>query len=570
MNDYTFEEPMSVEELKEINFDRLSKQEKLRVKLRGRPTPIIQLSCPSKCHGKIYIKSFKEKYFQERDWLCSSNVDNSLYCFPCLLFNKGSRSNFVSPGFRNISCISTRLKEHERTEGHIDSLVSLKLLSKSGIEESLGLAQNKSISDYNKKVKENLEVLKYVIKVLFFLGTHDLPLRGDNEGDSSVNKGVFLDMLDLLADDIPLLQSHLNNTLGSTCKLTSPEIQNEILDSVLQVFRRKVIFEISQANYLAVIADESTDICGQPQLVIVFRYINKLSGQVVERFWGYFCPKSVNAEGISKCILEQLKIVLQENQVKLIAQTFDGAKVMEGKDRGVQARVRNVYKRAHYTDFHQMQLVIKKACEQNQESIEFFENIRKLSSFFNKSVESKGIEKECTGGSLPTGSCTRWSYISRTLTRLASYFNEYKTCFQKISTTSKVSKTAFKAKTFKVLFDSKKFSNLLSFFQPIFSHVQTIFLKLQSVRATADFVNDSFREFREYIEGIEVCDLPIDIQETASEVILKILLELEKRFQNIETGHLVAHQIFRKDFYKSRSDLQLGFFLVIFQKSTLQ
>ena len=87
--------------------------------------------------------------------------------------------------------------------------------------------------------------------------------------------------------------------------------------------------------------------------------------------------------------------------------------------------------------------------------------------------------------------------------------------------------------------------------------MQTIFLKLQSVKATADFVNDSFREFREYIE---VCDLPIDIQETASEVILKILLELEKRFQNIETGHLVAHQIFRKDVYKSRSDLQLGFF----------
>ena len=105
---------------------------------------------------------------------------------------------------------------------------------------------------------------------------------------------------------------------------------------------------------------------------------------------GLFFPKSVNAEGISKCILEQLKIVLQENQVKLIAQTFDGAKVMEGKERGVQARIRNVYKRDHYTHCHchQMQLVIKKACEQNQGSVEFFENIRKLSSFFNKSVES--------------------------------------------------------------------------------------------------------------------------------------------------------------------------------------
>ena len=262
--------------------------------------------------------------------------------------------------------------------------------------------------------------------------------------------------------------------------------------------------------------------------------------------------------------------MLQENQVKLIAQTFDGAKVMEGKERGVQARIRNVYKRAHYTHCHQMQLVIKKACEQNQESVEFFENIRKLSSFFNKSVESKKIEKQCTGGSLPTGSSTRWSYFSRTLTRLASYFNEYKTCFQQISTTSKVSKTVCKAKNFKVLFDSNSFFNFLSFFQPIFSQVQLIFLNLQSVRATADLVNNSFTEFREYIEGIEVSDLPFDIQETAREVIQKILVELEKRFQDIETGHLVAHQIFRKDFYKSRSDIQLGVVLVIFQKFTLQ
>ena len=68
---------------------------------------------------------------------------------------------------------------------------------------------------------------------------------------------------------------------------------------------------------------------------------------------------------------------------------------MEGKERGVQARVKNIYRRAHYTHCHchQMQLVVKKACEQNEESIEFFENVRKISSFFNKSVESKRIEK---------------------------------------------------------------------------------------------------------------------------------------------------------------------------------
>ena len=35
---------MSVEELKRINFERLLKTEEVRVKLRGRPTPMIQVS----------------------------------------------------------------------------------------------------------------------------------------------------------------------------------------------------------------------------------------------------------------------------------------------------------------------------------------------------------------------------------------------------------------------------------------------------------------------------------------------------------------------------------------------
>ena len=36
-----------------------------------------------------------------------------------------------------------------------------------------------------------------------------------------------------------------------------------------------------------------------------------------------------------------------------------------------------------------MQLVVKKTCEKNEESIEFFENVRKIKQFFNKPVESK-------------------------------------------------------------------------------------------------------------------------------------------------------------------------------------
>jgi len=56
---------MTVEELKRMNFERLSKTEKLKVKVRGRPTPMTQISQAASSNGKKYIRSFKERYFHE-------------------------------------------------------------------------------------------------------------------------------------------------------------------------------------------------------------------------------------------------------------------------------------------------------------------------------------------------------------------------------------------------------------------------------------------------------------------------------------------------------------------------
>ena len=359
MNKFLYEDdvPLTVEEIKSINFDSLSKQDQLRVKQRGRPTPQINLSKQSSSHGKMYTRRFKDVYFKRKEWLCASDVDNALYCFPCLVFNKGSRrSSFVKNGFKNIGCLSVRLREHECTKDHIDSLISLKLLSDSGVEQNLGLAQNKDIIAHNARVKKNLEILNDVISAIFFLGAHELPFRGSKKG----NNGIFLDLLELMSKKSTILHNHLNNRLGSACKLTSPDIQNQILDSVVEVYRQQVLLEISQASYVSVMADESVDISGQTQLVIVFRYINNKAGLVVDRLWGYFNPYSIDADGISKCLLKELNVVIREND-KLISQTFDGFNVVYGKEKEVQSKLKKVYNRAHYTHCHghQMQLVRK-------------------------------------------------------------------------------------------------------------------------------------------------------------------------------------------------------------------
>ena len=65
---------------------------------------------------------------------------------------------------------------------------------------------------------------------------------------------MFLDVEDLLSENSSSLHAHLSNSLGSACKLTFPDIQNEILDSVFEVFipqicLKSIILKVFLINY---------------------------------------------------------------------------------------------------------------------------------------------------------------------------------------------------------------------------------------------------------------------------------------------------------------------------------
>lgn len=76
-------------------------------------------------------------------------------------------------------------------------------------------------------------------------------------------------------------------------------------------------------------ADDTTDVSAQTQTVLVFRY--ELNGQVHERFWGFSNPEKQDADGLSKCILQQINPIFENNSEKLIAHTYEGATVMRGR-----------------------------------------------------------------------------------------------------------------------------------------------------------------------------------------------------------------------------------------------
>lgn len=59
----------------------------------------------------------------------------------------------------------------------------------------------------------------------------------------------------------------------------SKTIQNELLKSMLSVCQKEISLEIKKADYLAIMADETTDISTVFPLVIVYRYIVNDTGR---------------------------------------------------------------------------------------------------------------------------------------------------------------------------------------------------------------------------------------------------------------------------------------------------
>ena len=88
----------------------------------------------------------------------------------------------------------------------------------------------------------------------------------------------------------PLLSQHLES--ATVFKETSKAIQNDILHSIAMVIKADIDREMNAAPFIAVQADDTTDVSCQCQLSVILRYVNE-KGNVRERFLGF---EDVSAE----------------------------------------------------------------------------------------------------------------------------------------------------------------------------------------------------------------------------------------------------------------------------------
>lgn len=379
-------------------------------------------------------------------------------------------------------------------------------------------------------------------------------MRGHDESVGSVNPGVFRGLIDFASKLDSDLKTHIENS--TVFKGYSKTIQNDILSSVLKVYRDRVILEISKAPFVAVMADDTTDVSEVTQMVIVVRYL--LEGKLVERFWGYFNPDRTTADGLSNCLMEQLQIILGPNTDKLIAQTFDGASVMKGNRGGVQVKVRAVYKNAWYVHCyaHQLNLILSKAGRVNKGSRIFFSNIDSIPTFFSDSPARLKVLKKHMEVRVPRPSGVRWNFHERTVSTVHKYFEPLVNCMEELQSGDFTNETVSKAGGFLNYFQQEKFLFWLKLFSRIMQPVQILYNQMQARTLTIDKAKSNIAAFKQNMEEIRNSSLTShssqSLRAEAIEVLDNVISDLESRFSF--SGHLILSQLFDKTRFAEYKD----------------
>ncbi|KAF0747558.1 zinc finger MYM-type protein 1-like, partial [Aphis craccivora] len=357
-----------------------------------------RLVCYPKTKFGKTMRHFSSKWFDSYNWLEYSVIDNSAFCFPCRFFSKNKdKPIFISIGFKNWKNAldqNSGLKKHHNSEEH--KISNTMWVSYSDMKKLNNLSVASFINEGHKKlVIENQNYIKMIGRTLLYTAIQGISQRGDNVEESCANRGNFIELLNLIGDISNEFKSK-RNTLPNNTKYTSPQIQNEIFSIFNKMIRNNIIDEFQNCQYFSIIVDETKDITKVEQLSVILRYY--LDGIIYERFMGFKAAQLL----IASSLFQYIKEILSVNNVdilKCVAQTYDGASVMSGKNHGVQALFRQEVPQAIYVHCynHRLNLVISDVCKNISTVKMFFDIVENLYVFVSGSaIHSKSVEIQTT------------------------------------------------------------------------------------------------------------------------------------------------------------------------------
>ncbi|XP_019813439.2 zinc finger MYM-type protein 1 isoform X4 [Bos indicus] len=321
-------------------------------------------------------RSIKKSYFQRLENSIKKDV---IFCYSCQLFcqkkfNYG-RESLRAQGISHWKKTMEKFRKHEKSEMHLKSLQFWREY------QFCDEAVNDTLSNQSKQIEGNKKYLKLIIENILFLGKQCLFLKGNDQSISSVNKGNFLELLEIRAKDKGEEIFRLMNSQVDF--YNSTQIQNDIIEIIKTEILQDIVNEINVSSAFSVICDETTDGATKGQFSVCVRYPQKTSKAVLikERFLGFIDVEEMTGTSLHRSIkayLQQIGVDLN----KIRGQAYDSTSNWKGKLKKIAAEFKKEEPRALYLHCytHCLDLAVIRFCKEVKE---LRSALNTLSSLFN-------------------------------------------------------------------------------------------------------------------------------------------------------------------------------------------
>ena len=105
----------------------------------------------------------------------------------------------------------------------------------------MSLARRNEIKRHNYEVRQNLEILKTVTEAVLYLSKQELPFRGHDGFEGSLNKGNYGELLECFGKFESVFERRLHSRLAESDIVGNrrftevfPEIQNDLINSLVR------------------------------------------------------------------------------------------------------------------------------------------------------------------------------------------------------------------------------------------------------------------------------------------------------------------------------------------------
>jgi hypothetical protein len=342
--------------------------------------------------------SFQPKWYERcrtpkgLGWLEYSISRDAAYCFPCRLFARTdiacTDEAFIHTGFRSWKKATERksgFSQHDSCNAHKAAVQKweayLQQQKTGNIKEHLSTLYAENLRKESEEAKMTQNGFQKIVKLIRLLAKLNLPFRGKSDSCSKTNKGVFKELLQLMAENDEKMAAYLLKNKGED--YTSHQCQNEIIDSLAYAVRKNIIDKVRQDRFYSVIMDESKDVSKAEQLAIVLRHVDA-NFHVQEHLLDVLRVSDMTGAAIA----ENFRKTLQKLQIPLQycrGQSYDGGSNMAGKFNGCQAHITAENPKAIYVwcHAHRLNLVVVETSKQSLIIRNFFGLLERLFTFFS-------------------------------------------------------------------------------------------------------------------------------------------------------------------------------------------